>query len=410
MATEFSQPAWDSESGQPYPGAEGAADAIAADQREVQVAAQAEVDKLRILARKRAEAEAESELESLTQIIGVKANQVGIRRTRWLWRDRVPTSGLSLFAGKGDVSKSTLFAEMIAWLTTGNMKGEYYGAPQTVGYIVNEDSLAETVVPRLVAAGADLDKVLFLRSLSPFGEDAIMLPRDVERLRKFITENQLVALFIDPLSANVSGKKNDQGDMRATFQRVNTLSEETRAAIIGLAHTRKAGAADVIEAVMGSSEQTNVARSVHGLVMDPEEDNARILSCEKLNVGQKHKLASLRFRVNSVWVQCTDGTDEVTSMPKIEWLEEITETASDMMEDKLYGNAGVGDCANWLLQLIANNGGQMYSSDIREEAKRKKFSPAMLDRSRRKVGVISKRIKEPGGRSMWYHPSNTPHG
>ncbi|MGW6255431.1 AAA family ATPase [Streptomyces sp. NPDC055085] len=369
---------------------------------------QAAAEKTRHLARQKGIADAEQEQNTQREIVAKRGNQIIITRQKWLWRDRFPIGGLSLVAGKGDVSKSTLFACFAAWITTGQMKGEYHGQPRDIAYIVNEDSINVTVAPRMIAHGADLTRIHFPETRDPIlGIQSIKLPRDIEPLRKYITDHQLVAVFVDPLSANVSGRKNDQGDMRDTYQAVNTLAEETGCAIIGLAHTRKAGAADVLEAVIGSSEQTNVARSVHGLVMDPEEDGARVLSCEKLNVGQKNALTSLRFKVNSVLIPCTDGTGDYTSQPCIEWLEEISDSASDIMSDHMLGHDGVDECARWLLAYLSEQGGEASSADVKEAAKSKRWSYAMLNRARKLSKVHSGRTRETPSRTIWTHPSNT---
>lgn len=345
----------------------------------------------------------EEERQKLRRIVTRKASGVQIRRTRWLWRDRVPLGGLALLAGKGDTSKSTLFACFAAWLTIGAMKGEFWEQPQNVLYVVNEDSIEETVVPRMMAHGADLDRIDFLAVQSPVGKDALMLPRDADLLRAKIRETNAVATFIDPLSANVTGRPNDSKDTRNTYQVVNSIAEETMTSIFGLAHTRKAGAADIMEGILGSSEQGNVARSVHGLVMDPDEDGARILSCEKLNVGQKHALPGLRFTVESVDVPISSY--ESTPMPGIKWLAETTDTASGVLEDAMFGNSGTADCARWLLDLLHRNGGQMYHSDVVQEGG-KKYSSSMLMRAKKTAGVTSRRVPEVPPRSVWYHPDN----
>jgi AAA domain len=365
----------------------------------------AEYHKELALTKRMGEQAAQAEEEKLRHVRGLKASQIMIRRTRWLWRDRVPLGGLALLAGKGDTSKSTLFACFTAWLTTGQMKGEFYGEPKKVLYVVNEDSIAETVVPRMIAHGANLDMVEFLNIHSPLGSDALSLPRDGELLREYIRDTDAVATFIDPLSANVTGRANDSRDTRNTYQEVNNIAEETMTTIWGLAHTRKAGAADIMEAIIGSSEQGNVARSVHGLVMDPEEDGARILSCEKLNVGQKHMLAGLRFVVEPFEVRISQY--ESTSMPRIKWIEETEDTASGVLEDAMFGNTGVDECARWLLELLYQNGGELSAEEVREKAG-KRFSPAMIKRGRAKAKVITKRTRETPSRSIWYHPDAQP--
>lgn len=331
----------------------------------------------------------------------VHADQVVIKQTYWVWRNRYPLGGLSIVAGKGATSKSTLFACQAAWLSVGDMKGMFYGKPVKVAYIANEDLLNETVVPRLKSHGADLTNVKFLRVKTPMGEDALSFPRDTEMLRRTIIEHELKAVFIDPLSANITGKMNDQGDMRHTYQQVSYIAQSTGCAIIGLAHTRKAGAADIVEAIMGSSELSNVARSVHGLVLDPNDDGVRMLSCEKLNMANMDALPTLRFRLESNEVRCTDGSGELTHQPRIVWLDEVSERASDILGDALNGTDGIDECARWLYDYLVNNGGEAEFHDIKSACK---YSESMLKRARKKIGVVSKRTNRVPATSLWHLP------
>ncbi len=100
-------------------------------------------------------------------------------------------------------------------------------------------------------------------------------------------------------------------------------------------------------------------------------------------------------------VQCADGT--WTSAPRIEWLDETTDTASDMLADQMFGNAGVDECAKWMRDLVMQNGGEMYSSEVRNEAGRK-YSDSMLTRARKKAGVRTRRTHETHARSVWFIP------
>jgi hypothetical protein len=273
-----------------------------------------------------------------------------------------------------------------------------------VAYVGNEDLIEETIKPRMVANGADMSRVYFLKVRTPLGEDALTFPRDTEILETFIRENGIVATFIDPLSASVTGNRNDQGNMRAIFQHVAAIAQRTRTSINGLAHTRKEGAKDIVEALMGSSEQSNVARSVHGLVMDPDEDGARILSCEKNNLFDKSKLEVFRFRLESVDIECTDGSGEITSQPRVVWLDPISDTASDILGDALYGHERVDECARWLFGYMADNGGSAPSHDIREAGAKHKFSDSMLKRARKKLRVTSRRQSTVPPTTVWSLP------
>lgn len=353
------------------------------------------------VARREIKRRADEDEAQLRKITSVRGDGVVVRPTFWLWRNRYPLGGLSILAGKGATSKSTLFACQAAWLSRGDMKGCHYGQPVNVAYVVNEDQLEETVVPRMIAHGADMSRIHFIKVQTPLGEDALSFPRDTEMLKRFIMEREIVCTFIDPLSANITGDTNKQSDMRHTYQQVSYVAQSTKSAIAGLAHTRKAGAADIVEAIMGSSELSNVARSVHGLVLDPDDDGVRLLSCEKLNMANMDALPTLRFKLESEAVRCTDGSGEVTYQPRIVWLDEVSDKASDILGDALHGHDGVDECARWLYDYIMNSGGEAELHDIKQACK---HSESMLKRARKKIGVVSKRTSRVPPTSLWHLP------
>ncbi|MFB6525076.1 AAA family ATPase [Streptomyces sp. NPDC056399] len=204
---KFSQPAWTEESGLPYPGAENLAEEIAKDEERAAIEVEAKREKNKALARKKGIADAEAEFQAKRKVVATSGASIKIRRQKWLWRERFPIGGLSLVAGKGDTSKSTLFSCFVAWVTTGQMKGEFYGVPRNVAYVVNEDSIDVTVAPRMIAHGADMNRVHFLKVEDPLlGVVSLRLPQDIDALREHIIENELAAVFVDPLSANVTGR------------------------------------------------------------------------------------------------------------------------------------------------------------------------------------------------------------
>jgi AAA domain-containing protein len=351
--------------------------------------------------RRQAQAELEEEEAALRKIRSVRADSLRPRLTYWLWRDRFPLGGISLVAGKGEVSKSTLLTRLGAWLTNGEMKGAFWGTPVDIAYVVNEDELEATVLPRFMVHGADLKRVHFLVVYTPTGEDTLRLPADADRLRAFIRETGVRAVFVDPLSANIQAKVNDPGEMRRVFTEIARICRDMQISIIGLAHTRKAHAEDVVEALMGSVEQVNVSRSVHGLIMDPEDDGVRLLSLEKSNLSDRSKLPTLRFRLESTPVETDDGE---SYQPMIVWEEEISERASDILGDALHGRSGVDEAARWLFEYLAKHSGEARWHDIREAAP-KQMSTDMLKRARKKIGVTSKRLRQVPPVSVWSLPS-----
>jgi hypothetical protein len=87
----------------------------------------------------------------------LRASQLEVRPVQWLWPGRVPQGGITVLAGEPGLGKSLLSV----WLASRLSRGELAGAPATSLFLTAEDSREHTVLPRLVAAGAELEQVVF---------------------------------------------------------------------------------------------------------------------------------------------------------------------------------------------------------------------------------------------------------
>ncbi|MGO2986495.1 MAG: AAA family ATPase, partial [Brevibacterium aurantiacum] len=96
-----------------------------------------------------------------------RASAIRTERIEWLVDCWVPKASVTLLAGREGIGKSTIAVDWAAQATTGQLTGQ----PMTVGYVVTEDSRSHTVVPRLKAAGANLDRVLFIDADIPDADD-----------------------------------------------------------------------------------------------------------------------------------------------------------------------------------------------------------------------------------------------
>ncbi|GGM55716.1 hypothetical protein GCM10012275_28530 [Longimycelium tulufanense] len=328
----------------------------------------------------------------------IRASSITPRRTKWLWQDRIPLGELTILAGRGGIGKSTLLAEWCAWITTGTMEGEHENTPRDVLYVYNEDDLASTIVPRLLVAGnklnTDLDRVHPVRVREGDTWDRVMLPADCALIRDAIQHTGAVAVFIDPLSSNLTAKNNDQKEMRAALERVRGMAEDTGVAIVGLAHLRKAQSTNIVEAMMGSVELGNVARAILGAVLDPDQEGTAILSQEKNNKGRMD-LSSYRYRTAEVVVPgVTDGGRPITTS-KIQWEGKADITASDIMHDAvasgLVGKSALKEAATFLIDYLSmpNNGGSATKRDVLKAAYTEGHSKSTIERAAARLGLES---------------------
>ena len=101
----------------------------------------------------------DAEARADRRLVLTPASQIKPRPVLWGWEDRMPAGHLSLIPGREGIGKSLFLVWLAAQITRGTLPGAYYGSPRAVFYCAAEDSWQHTIVPRLIAAHADLDLV-----------------------------------------------------------------------------------------------------------------------------------------------------------------------------------------------------------------------------------------------------------
>src|SRR5262249_29506077 len=94
-------------------------------------------------------------------LISCCAAEIEPEPVNWIWPGRLARGKQTVFAGDPGVSKSTLSATITATVTTGAIWPCNEGRSPVGSVIIlsAEDGAADTIIPRLMAAGADRSKV-----------------------------------------------------------------------------------------------------------------------------------------------------------------------------------------------------------------------------------------------------------
>jgi len=243
----------------------------------------------------------------------VRIADVLARKVEWLWRARIPYGKLTVFDGDPGVGKSTLIIDLAARVTTGTpMTGETgRRPPASVIMLSAEDDIADTIRPRLEAAGADLDRVFIFEHVLDGGESRPPeLPRDLPLVHAKIQELNAQLVTVDPLMAFLGADIRTGIDhhVRRALHPARDIAEQTRAALLVARHLNKGGDSGALYRGGGSIGIAGAARSVLTVGVNPNQPGQYVLAATKVNLAAKP--SSLAYRLVE---------DEQREVPRILW-------------------------------------------------------------------------------------------
>jgi len=204
-------------------------------------------------------------------LITRRVSDIESKPVSWLWHGRIARGKVSIIAGNPGLGKSQVTASIAAIVTTGGRwpvdRSEC--TPGDVIFLSAEDDPADTMRPRLEAAGADLHRVHVMDAvISGYtGEGkqqnrAFNLQTDIEALSAKLAELEgVAAVVIDPITAylgDVDSHRN--AEVRALLAPLSDLAAKHRVAIIGVSHLNKAAGTEVLMRVTGSLAFVAAAR------------------------------------------------------------------------------------------------------------------------------------------------------
>ena len=94
----------------------------------------------------------------------IKMSEIQSQEITWLWYPFIPYGKLTIVQGDPGDGKTTMVLNIAAKLSKGEGLEENMKVPEDMNIIYQtaEDGLADTVKPRLEAAGADCERVLVI--------------------------------------------------------------------------------------------------------------------------------------------------------------------------------------------------------------------------------------------------------
>lgn len=337
------------------------------------------------------------------------ASAIQPRRVRWIWKDRVAMGTLALLAGREGLGKSTLAYAVAADVTRGTLPGEYEGHPRSVLVCASEDSWEHTIVPRLIAARADLD--LVYRTEIVTHDDMrlnISLPKDFHDVEYAALQVNAGLMILDPLMSVVDSRIDTHKDreVRSALEPLATLADRAKMAVLGLIHHNKSGSTDALQLVMGSKAFSAVARSVHTCIPDPDDDTQarRLFATSKNNLGRLD-LPVLGFTITSAAVETIDDGTAWTG--RLNWTGEVAGDMHEIMTRTADPERGAtAEASDWLHDYLVERGGEAAKTDIEKVGRVAGHNPTALRRARERLKLEYRSAGFPR-QTLWSLPGTT---
>ena len=354
---------------------------------------------------------AEDEPDTGPALKSARASTFELSAIQWIWPNRFAAGKLGILGGLPDQGKGQVLADMAARVTQGDgwPCGEGQAPQGNVILLTAEDDPSDTVVPRLIAAGADLDRVEIVSMVRDNGRDRMFsLTTDLDLLRKKIAEVGNVKMIqIDPISAYLGVGKVDSfrtTDVRAVLAPLVELAAAEKVSIVGIMHFNKK--TDVTNAMLRISDSLAfVATARHCyVVIDDQENGRKLFMKAKNNLAPETKALAYGFGEKEVGEDRKTG--EPIYAPHIVWHpKHVDVTTSEAMQADTRSPAARDDAKKFLADLLA--AGPVPAQEIEDAAEANCISARTLRRAKKDLHITAKK-DGPNGSWRWHLPGKKP--
>lgn len=342
----------------------------------------------------------EIEIENMTSVVAKKID--------WIWKDKIATGKITLFAGEPGVGKSQLLLYIASVLSKGD-KFHFENKKcdeSKVLLISGEDNADDTVKPRLMALNAKIENIDYVKGVKKVDRsgslyyDVICLIESLESLQKKIKENKYKVIIVDPISVYLGSiDENKNKEIRAALSMLGALAERNDCAFVINSHFSKPSGnsqKNAIYRVMGSIGFAAAARIVYGIMKDPEDTERRLFLPIKNNIGQDKY--GLVYRIKPFIV------DNVIETSYVEWIDEkIDKTANDVLNPSVIKSPRLEEAKEFLQELLKF--GSVSLSEIREKAKQEGFSIDRLYAAKNELKIYESISIDRKRGKIWSLPS-----
>ena len=315
----------------------------------------------------------------------------------WLWPGWLSVGKLHLLAGAPGTAKTTIALTWAAAISSGGLFPDGSGAKKgNVLIWSSEDDPRDTLIPRLIAAGADLTRIHIVESVNHTrtGKRTFDPAKDFPLLKAAVNQiGDVSFMVIDSVADAVAGDAGKNNQVRRALSPVKDFAEEMGIAVLGITHFNKGTSGRAISRIIDSVAFVGLPRVV--MIAFKKKGNGSMIMRAKSNIGPDN--GGYEFYT---YVEPLIGYDGI-SANRVGWKgyiegsadEHLKEAESDPVDEPVNEK----DRAEQFLLDELKDGYRQESAVISDKAKSLGISSNALFRAREALGIKSRRIGK-----VWY--------
>ncbi len=309
---------------------------------------------------------------------------------RWLWDGWLARGKFHILAGEAGTGKTTIAIALAATISIGGRFPD--GTRSPVGNVLiwsGEDSAEDTLVPRLLAAGADRSRIHFIGNVQ-YGDEirsfdpSTDIPAMLEAAARI---GDISLLIVDPVVNAVACDSHKNGEVRRALQPLVDFGEELGCAVLGITHfTKNTKGKEPLERVTGSLAFGALPRIVLVTAKITEGETTRRIFCRaKSNIGVDH--GGFEYDLYQKEINECEGIFSSYAL----WGKAVEGSARELLAEAEYDNndSEVAGAERFLRDLLAD--GAMPYKEIEQDYKGAGYSLSTIKRAKKRLGVISKK-------------------
>jgi len=309
----------------------------------------------------------------------VRVSDVTLEPINWLWPGRIAKGKISLIAGHPGLGKSQVTISIAATVSTGGLWPVDH-VPAEAGHVIflsAEDDVADTLKPRLIASGADTERIEVIQSVRDRNRPRMFsFTADLDKLQQLKAD----LLIIDPITAYLGDvDSHNNADIRSVLAPLAELASRQKMAVLCVSHLNKSQNVEAVCRVSGSMAFVAAARAAYVVSPDKEDKSRRLFLPLKNNIGQDN--SGLAFRIEPRILE------ERIETSVIEWEADPVESSLDdhFAQTSSEKRTALDDAKDFLEAVLAN--GPIPFKELEQEAQEQGYALTTVRRAKSELGI-----------------------